>query len=179
MNFRALDIRFSSICRIRAASPSHTPLALSETVMSSATPLAEAESLKVARALRASSSTSKPAWLSSSRPASIFEKSSTSFRISSSDSPESRTVRSRSRNTGSMASSSMAWTIPRTPLRGVRISWLMLARNCDFKMLAASAASMPTRLSTSSFSTLCFSSALSRNTPRARASWPISSLRRA
>ena len=29
--------------------------------------------------------------------------------------------------------------MPRTPLIGVRISWLIVARNCDLAMLAASA----------------------------------------
>ena len=35
--------------------------------------------------------------------------------------------------------SSRSWVIPRTPLIGVRISWLMVARNCDFATRAASA----------------------------------------
>ena len=37
--------------------------------------------------------------------------------------------------------------MPRTPFMGVRISWLMLARNCDFVRLAASAVSFASRSS--------------------------------
>ncbi len=35
----------------------------------------------------------------------------------------------------------MIWAMASTPFSGVRISWLMLARKCDFRTLAASAAS--------------------------------------
>ena len=48
-------------------------------------------------------------------------------------------VRLRWRGVRSVASSSSA--MPSTPFIGVRISWLMLARNSDFARLAASAAS--------------------------------------
>ncbi len=37
--------------------------------------------------------------------------------------------------------------MPSTPFIGVRISWLMLARNCDFDRLAASAISLAARSS--------------------------------
>ncbi len=78
---------------------------------------------------------------SSILPASILLRSSTSLRIASRASPDWRTTFRRSRWVSANSPMAMIWAIASTPLSGVRISWLMLARNCDFSTLAASAAS--------------------------------------
>ncbi len=53
--------------------------------------------------------------------------------------------------------------MPRMPFIGVRISWLILARNSDFTLLEASAASWATRLSSTSCLRRSRSTWLSRN----------------
>ena len=75
-------------------------------------------------------------------PDSILEKSSMSLMISSRANEESRTVvamRFWSALSGVCLSSSI---MPITPFIGVRISWLMVARNADFASLALWAASV-------------------------------------
>ncbi len=52
------------------------------------------------------------------------------------------TIRSDSRWSGVRSVSSTRSVMPMTPFIGVRISWLMLARNSLFDRLAASAASL-------------------------------------
>ena len=44
-------------------------------------------------------------------------------------------------------SCSSSWVMPTTPFIGVRISWLMLARNCDLARLASSACRASSRAS--------------------------------
>ena len=63
-----------------------------------------------------------------------------SLTIVSSASAEARTISACSRCSGSRRLSIRSPIIPITPFRGVRISWLMLARNIDFAALACSAA---------------------------------------
>ena len=53
--------------------------------------------------------------------------------IVSSASPEPRTVSAYSRCSGLSSVSSSSPVMPITPFIGVRISWLMLARNSDFR----------------------------------------------
>ena len=68
--------------------------------------------------------------------------------IDSSDSPELRTVSGTSRAArGSEAVSSSSSVMPSTPFIGVRISWLMLARNSLLARLAPSATSLAIRSS--------------------------------
>ena len=74
---------------------------------------------------------------SSSLPASIFEKSRMSLMISSSDSPERYTACAKRRWRSSSAVPSSSSVMPRMPFIGVRISWLMLARNWLLAWLAA------------------------------------------
>ena len=73
---------------------------------------------------------------------SIFEKSRMSLRIVSSDSAEAFTVSRQSRWYGVSSVSRARLVMPMTPFIGVRISWLMFARNSDFALLAACAASL-------------------------------------
>ncbi len=72
-------------------------------------------------------------------PASIFEKSRMSLITPSSASPEVAAVLASSRCSLSRSVCSRSSVIPITPLSGVRISWLMLARNSDFEREASTA----------------------------------------
>ena len=86
-------------------------------------------------------SRSKSISSNSIRPASIFERSRISLR---SPSKESADVFTNSRSSRCSLVKSVASTssvIPMMPFIGVRISWLMFARNSLFALLAASAAS--------------------------------------
>ena len=76
-----------------------------------------------------------------SLPASIFEKSRMSLMTVSSDSPDDLTMSRYSRCSAVRSVPSASSVMPMTPFIGVRISWLMLARNSLFARLAASAAS--------------------------------------
>jgi hypothetical protein len=71
----------------------------------------------------------------------ILLKSRMSLMRSSSASPQPRMVSAYSRCSKSRRDSSRSPVIPITPFMGVRISWLMLARNSDLALAAASAAS--------------------------------------
>ena len=73
---------------------------------------------------------------------SIFEKSRMSLRIVSNDSAEEFTVSMQSRWYRVSSVSRARPVMPMTPFIGVRISWLMFARNSDFALLAACAASL-------------------------------------
>ena len=75
----------------------------------------------------------------SRRPASILEKSRMSLRMVSSASPEACTVSANSRCSAPRSVSSSSEVMPSTPFIGVRISWLMLARNSDFSCEASRA----------------------------------------
>ena len=133
-----------------------------------------------------------------SLPASPFEKSRMSLITESSSCAERFTVSASLRWRGASGVSSSRSVIPITPFIGVRISWLMLARNCDFERLASSAwlrqSDSASFLAASSASvrscTLCLERALLVRRPRAgsrarrcaiqskaRATSPISSLR--
>ena len=77
-----------------------------------------------------------------SLPASTLEKSRMSLMMVSSASPERRTVSAYSRCSAVSSVSSSRPVMPITPFIGVRISWLMLARNSLLCRLAASACSL-------------------------------------
>jgi hypothetical protein len=79
------------------------------------------------------------------RPDSIFEKSRTSLMIASNDSPLPRTVSTYSACSASSCVSSRRLVIPMIAFIGVRISWLMFARNDALARAAASAASFAAR----------------------------------
>ncbi|MNY50153.1 hypothetical protein D3C86_1856380 [compost metagenome] len=66
-----------------------------------------------------------------------MDRSSMSLRMPSRLSPDWRMTSSRSTCFAGRASRAMAWAMPRTPLRGVRTSWLMTARKADLAALAA------------------------------------------
>ena len=98
---------------------------------------------RVARARRAARTASRS---SSSLPASIFEKSRMSLMIASSDVGRRRAPSAGSRAARRRASvSSSRSVMPMMPFIGVRISWLMLARNSLFARLAPRPAAAPPR----------------------------------
>ena len=78
---------------------------------------------------------------SSSLPDSIFEKSRTSPSTLSSASPLVRMTSAHSRCSGLSGESSRRPVMPMTPFIGVRISWLIAARNSDLARDASWAAS--------------------------------------
>jgi len=78
---------------------------------------------------------------SSSLPASIFEKSRMSSMIPSNAFPDVLALCAYSSCTGVSLVLSKRSVKPITPLSGVRISWLMLARNSDLVLFAFSALS--------------------------------------
>ncbi len=70
----------------------------------------------------------------SSLPASIFEKSRISLRIASSEPALARIVSAQSRCEASSGMSSIKSVMPMMPFIGVRISWLMFARNSRLRL---------------------------------------------
>ena len=84
-----------------------------------------------------------------SLPASIFEKSRMSLTIESSASAEVVISRASSRWSGSRSVAASISAIDITPFIGVRISWLMFARNSLFARAASSASSRARRSSAS------------------------------
>src|ERR1035441_9338083 len=72
----------------------------------------------------------------SSLPASIFEKSRMSFRTFIRDAAQDLAMVSSSRCSGWRSPVSASSTIPRMPFIGVRISWLIFARNSLLARLA-------------------------------------------
>ena len=141
VNFTALDSRLPRIWRSRSASPRHQPLAASATSICRSSDLAFAKASKVSRVCATRFATSKSSSNRVSLPASIFERSSTSFRTARSRPPDRRITSRRSRCTGSNSLIAMTSAIASTPFSGVRISWLMLARNWVLSTFAAFAAS--------------------------------------
>ena len=84
----------------------------------------------------------------STAPASTLEKSRMSLMIPSSASPAVRTPCAYSRWRASRSVESSRPVSPITPFMGVRISWLIVARNDDFAREAASASSRAAASST-------------------------------
>ena len=98
------------------------------------------------KTLRTSKSTSS----SSSLPDSIFDRSRMSLMIASSDSPALCTPAASRCWWSSSSVRSSSSLRPMTPFMGVRISWLIVARNSDFSREASIAASRAARTSAAS-----------------------------
>ena len=151
VNFTAFESRFAKTCRSRRPSPtsaSGTPSSTSHDSVTSrprrrgANDFTSASSRSRRRNARGSRT---------SLPASIFEKSRMSLMMSSSASADSRTASSWSCCAGVRSVSPSSSAIPITPLSGVRISWLTLARKMPLARLARSAASRASRSSAACF----------------------------
>ena len=83
--------------------------------------------------------------------ASILEKSRTSFSTESKEFADELTVSKYSRCSAVSSVSRASSVIPMIPFMGVRISWLMLAKNSDLRREASSAASLARTISCSAF----------------------------
>src|SRR6266404_205617 len=105
-------------------------------------------------------------------PASIFEKPRMSLMTVSNESADIFTVSRYSRCSGISCVSSARSVMPITPFKGVRISWLILARNSPFARLAASAASFALTNSVSAcFRTMYWPICVPSAAPRSSKSW--------
>ena len=141
VNFTALERRLTSTCRTRVTSPTMAIGAPSSITYASSIPFCAAGCATRSNASSTHRRTSIGASSTSSIPASIFEKSRMSLMMVSKASPEDRIVSTNPDCSASSGVSASRLVIPITPFMGVRISWLMLARNSLFAFVAASAAS--------------------------------------
>jgi len=138
VNLIALPTRLTTTCRRRVTSPTTTTGTAGSSSATSSRPFSAA--------FGASSSSASSrhwrrlyGWVSSSiLPDSILEKSRTSLMIVSRLSPELRMISTKSRCSALSGVSTSSVVMPITPFIGVRISWLMLARNSDFARVASS-----------------------------------------
>ena len=145
VNLTALPTRLLRICRSRTGSPriwrgrsserSHITSSDFSCAGAAISWMTSSASWQIETGIRSSVSL----------PASIFEKSRMSLMITRSASPERWTVSASCRCWPVRRVASRSSDIPITPFIGVRISWLMFARNCDFDRFASSAASLASR----------------------------------
>ena len=139
VNFTALETRFERHWRTRTGSK-HSALVSGSVISSfSSMPFSRARGSNRRMMRRAAWRRSPSMGSISSLPASILVRSSTSSTRASSVLPESRMVSTFSRWLQDRVSSDTSdWAMPRMPFSGVRISWLIEARNWDLAILAAS-----------------------------------------
>ncbi len=131
-------------------------------------PLASAWGFSMPRTLCSSLAGSSGSGDSSSRPASILEKSITSLSSWASIWPQAWASPSSDWPSPDSGSFSSRCNTPITPFRGVRISWLILARKRDLASAAASAAIWAS-VSASSWR---LRASMSRITPTSFSNWP-------
>ena len=153
VNFTALATRFSAIWRMRCASPmsahsrscsangecSPGPAASTSTHRSMAFRCAASATTPVTSSSSSRSANSRGA--SSTCSASIFEKSSTSETSAKSHCPDARAMSTKVRCSAVSEVSAKNSAMPNTPLSGVRISWLIVAKKSAFARDASSASS--------------------------------------
>ena len=149
VNFTALDTRLVRTWRTRLPSPCRTGATSSSTDTSSARPRSAALMPTMSITSSSAACTEKSSLTISSLPASILEKSRMLLmtRIRASAEVIATCAYSDCSALSCVSSSSSAMLT--TPLRGVRISWLMLATNSDFSRDASSAFSRLARSSSS------------------------------
>jgi len=173
VNFTALLLRLTTIWRRRTGSPRSrrgTPGATSSTT---SRPLRWASRMIRSTASSSSLCRSKSMHSRLSLPASILEKSRMSFTRLSSTSAEKRTCSAYSRCSTSRPGSSSSSVMPVMVWIGVRISWLMFARNSLLARVVASADSLAFWRSTS----LCFQRETSLTIPSRKRRSPAASSR--
>ncbi len=175
VNFTALLTRLTSACINRVGSPARASGAPSASTISSS-PLRRAPSTTMATLRDNTVRSEKSTRSSSSLPDSIFERSRMSLIRCSRWWAASAILLTRSRISGSCTSRISRCAIPITAFSGVRISWLMLARNALFARLAASArwrACARSVLVRSSWACVSFSSVTSWATNRKPCCTPV------
>ena len=145
VNLTALPARFRSTCRRRTGSQVWAGAISGSTDHSSVSPFCLAASAKVIATLRTTSGTEAAVRCRLRCPASTLEMSSTSFRMRSSDCDEALITPSISRCSQLVVPISSSSAMPRMAFIGVRISWLIAARNAVFARLARSAWSRASR----------------------------------
>ncbi len=169
VNLTALPSKLLKTWRKRTGSPRATMGSLGK-AQSNSTSLRWALSANRVATSSTRARNSKSTISSSSLPASILEKSKTSLMILSRLTPDCWMTSAKRRCLAGNSVPNRRSAIPRMPFIGVRISWLMLARNCDFARLAASARSLA---ALSSRTSAC-SSLLAADKSRVRAATSVS-----
>ena len=144
VNLIALPVRLTTIWRRRPGSAMIVSGTSGRISLSSSNPFVWARSERVLTVSPRLSRISKEIGSRSSFPASIFEKSRISLITVRSESADDLTNCRYSCCSASRSVSRASSVIPRIPFIGVRISWLILARNSDFARVAASAVSFAT-----------------------------------
>ncbi len=139
VNLIALPIRLNRICWMRITSPRMIASSLGVNSSRSARPLATARSRISATTPSTAGRTLNGAVVSCRWPASMRETSRMSLISASSSRPELPISSAWRRCCESRLECSISSLSPSTAFSGVRISWLMVARNCDLAWLAASA----------------------------------------
>mmetsp|Transcript_15422 Transcript_15422/g.43139 ORF Transcript_15422/g.43139 Transcript_15422/m.43139 type:complete len:226 (-) Transcript_15422:1574-2251(-) len=137
VNFMALDSRFSSTCLIRSASARTMACTLSSMSGMTSRPFLAALIMMVSSASSTASATPNFTGFSTSLPLSMRVMSRILLMRRSSDSALVCTTSASSACSCVRSVVSSSWLIPRIPLSGVRISWLMFARNWLLASLAA------------------------------------------
>ena len=141
VNFTALPSRLINTCRTFRSSVQTSAGTAASTSTRNRSPLDSARGRTMSATARRAWPRSQASMVVWSRPASIRERSSTSLTSDRSCSPQLSMPSRHSFWAG--VSDGSAWricTYPSTPLRGVRSSWLMLARNSVLARVAVSAA---------------------------------------
>ena len=154
VNLTPLPAKLSSAWRNRVGSP-RSQRGTPSVATSMLSPLRSACSAISERVWSRTASRAKSVCSSARRPASIFDKSRMSLMMESRCRAASLILLSRSPCSIVGDARCNRWVRPRMAFIGVRISWLMLARNALFARLALSAAALATsssmvRLATSS-----------------------------
>ena len=140
VNLIALFTRFSKIWRMRTGSPMSPSGTSGSMSQASSRPFSCARKASERSDSSTVSGKLKGIGSRSNLPASIFEKSRMSLMTVRSASPDTLTVLTYSRCSASRFVSSRSSVMPMTPFIGVRISWLIDARNSLLARLASSAA---------------------------------------
>ena len=137
VNLIALLVKFARICARRVGSPRRRVESVGATRQASSMPLRRALSANTCVTLSTVSRRSKSTSSTCSFPASILEKSRMSLMIASSVSAAVSAVPTKRSCFFSSGVLRSRRSMPMTPFMGVRISWLMLARNCALAAAAA------------------------------------------
>ena len=150
VNLMALFSRLVRICRTRDASPMTRRGSDGAGSILSSTRFSSAWGSSIWLTSRTSSGSSNGSFSRAISSASIFDRSSTLLMTPSSARPANWILARNWRCSSVSAVCSSRYPRPMTALSGVRSSWLMLARNWLFDLLARSAAASASRSSCSS-----------------------------
>jgi hypothetical protein len=145
VNLSPLPTRLSSTCLSRVGSPLTIGGECSSSSKASPSPRSRACGSVSWRTRSRTSGTEKSIRSSSSPPASTREKSRMSLMTASRWRPESRIASTWRRSLSGRSAAASRSAMPSTPVSGVRISWLIAARNSALARAASSPAAGPPR----------------------------------